>query len=102
MTTDQFNSAMETVLEWGPERMKTDDERLAVRCPGMSPKERAEAIRVCGQVTSRAYEYAAKAKSGGTHLVIKALRKEWPGLSSENASRAVSQAMYYHWRETGE
>lgn len=102
MTPKQFAAGMESILEWGPQRQKSDDERLAERCPEMSPREREATLKECAQVTSRAYGYAEKIKRGQMDDARSALRNEWPMLTEEHAAQAFTQAMYYHWKDTGE
>jgi len=98
MTAHQFNAAMAATMEWGE---GTPDHRLAVQCPEMSPAEREAALAECRKVTDRAYELAPGVKSGrneGSPLLMRA----FPMLNEEQAQRAISQALYYHWRDTGE
>ncbi|MBN9503196.1 hypothetical protein ABT09_03755 [bacterium SCN 57-13] len=93
---------MEVVLEWGAQALAPVHERLAHRLPEMTAQEREALVSQCRMVTERAYDYAGKIKAGLMNNAIDALREEWPMLSQENAGHAFTQAMYYHWKDTGE
>lgn len=98
MTPGQFNAAMWAAMEWGE---GTPDQRLAQRCPEMSPAEREAAFAQCRQVTDKAYSLAPGVKSGGNDG-SPVLMQAFPMLEKEMAQRAITQALYYHWRDTGE
>ena len=95
---------MDVVLQWGPERMTPEPERLRalVKSP-ISDDEVTEALREAQKVLSHAEQVAPKLKQG---LFAKSgdrtLRDKWPWLSQEQAAQAINQGMYFHWRDTGE
>lgn len=94
-------AAMDVVLTWGPERMRPEIDRLRDSFPGIDDGSAKRALAEASRVLREAEDGAAVAKSSGVHQLENALRKDRPWLTSDQAGRAVSQGMYYHWRETG-
>lgn len=99
-----MRAAMDVILQWGPERMKPEADRLRSLVKGqVSDDEVAEALREAQKVLSHAEQLAPNLKQG---LFAKSgdrtLREKWPWLTKEQASQAINQGMYFHWRDTGE
>ncbi len=92
---------MDVVLAWGPERIRPELDRLCDTLPDLDEATASEALREAHKVLSEAETGASSAKSGGQHLLERALREKRPWLTPEQASKAVTQGMYYDWRENG-
>lgn len=96
------SAAMDVVLTWGPERSRPEMDRLRDKFPDVDDATASEALKDAARVLSEAESGAASAKSGNQRGLENALRKNRAWLTAEQASQAVNQGMYYHWRETGE
>lgn len=92
---------MDVILQWGPERMTPEPERLRSRVrENLSDQEVEQALSEARKVLSHAESIAPNLKQGGGSG-NQSLQQKWPWLTSEQASQAISQGMYFHWRETG-
>lgn len=92
---------MDVVLTWGPERMVPEIDRLRKRQPALTDNELKQALSEAWKVLGEAEAHAPAVKSGGSGA-SQALMRNRPWLTAEQASQAISQGLYYHWRETGE
>lgn len=104
MSDKVLRAALDVILQWGPERMTPEAERVrALTKRPLSDDEVAEALMEAHRVLSYAEQLAPNLKRG---LVSKSgdrsLREKWRWLSQDQASRAINQGMYFHWRDTGE
>lgn len=95
-------AAMDVILTWGPERMRPEIDRLRASFPNLDEATAQDALREASRALSEAESGAASAKAGNQRQLEKSLRKDRPWLTADQASRAVNQGMYYHWRDTGE
>lgn len=101
-TADKIKSAaMEVVLTWGPERARPEIDRLRDSFPDVDDATAKEALSLAAKALSEAEAGAGSAKAGNQRGLEKTLRRDRPWLTADQASRAVNQGMYYHWRETG-
>lgn len=104
-TADKIRSAaVDVVLTWGPERVRPEIDQLRDSLPDVDDAEGGEALKAAWKVLSEAEAQAGNVKSGrmSESQLCAMLRKDRSWLTSDQAGRTVSQAMYYHWRETGE
>lgn len=99
-----MRAAMDVILQWGPERMTPEAKRLRslVKSP-LSDSEMTEALSEAQRVLSHAEQLAPSLKQGlSAKSGDRTLRDKWPWLTKEQASQAINQGMYFHWRDTGE
>ena len=95
-------AATKIVLQWGPERQTPEAERLRNAYPNLTDAEIQQALRAGHEVIQHAEELAPKIKERKLHSGSEVLRKKRPWLDDETADSAITQGLYYHWRETGE
>ncbi len=95
---------MDVVLLWGPERAIPEPDRLRVLVPRASDEDITDALRHAHKVLSEAIKLAPATKSSQMSVrhAVKQLREERPWLTANQANQAISQAQYFHWRDTGE
>jgi len=92
--------ALDVVLTWGPERMIPELERLREKQPDATEQELKEALEIGHQVLSYAEKLAGGIKANQVNGERKLLEK-YPWVTKSQSSHVITQAMYYHWRETG-
>ena len=100
MNNRVLSDAMDVVLQWGPERMVPEDDRLRQKHPSLTDDEVRLALAEAWKVMTEAEALVPGIKRGtreGSNL-----RLERPWLSEEQAGRAINQGLYSHWRDTGE
>jgi hypothetical protein len=97
-----LNEAMDVVLQWGPERMVPETDRLRQKYPDLSEDEAGKALAQAWKVLGVAESLASDIKSGVETDATSKLQEGRPWLTDEQASRAINQGLYSHWRETGE
>lgn len=96
-------AATEVVLQWGPEALRPKDVRLRERFPHLTDEQVKYAISEGQRVLGDAEALAPRIKKGPMdESGNETLRKSRPWLSEEAAGHAITQGLYYHWRDTGE
>ncbi len=97
-----IRTAMDVVLTWGPERMVSEEDRLLIQHPELSPEQVQEALAEAHRVMRESESLAPGIKRGLLNSGHKELRRRWPWLTKDQAERVINQGLYYHWRDTGE
>ena len=97
-----FRDAMDVVLQWGPERMVPEADRLRQKHPDLSEDEASHALAQAWKVMGEAEGLAPDIKRGVESRATFKLQQGRPWLTDEQAGRAINQGLYSHWRETGE
>jgi hypothetical protein len=71
--------------------------------PGMGAVAVRAVLARCAELEQMASGFAPLIKRGGRSqgAVIKKLEQALPGLEPELAQQAISQALYFHWRDEG-
>lgn len=95
-----LRDALDVVLTWGPERMTPEVERLREKQPNTVDEELHEALQTAHQVMSHAERLAPEVKSNSVNGE-RSLREEYPWVTRSQASRAIQQGMYFHWKDSG-
>lgn len=95
-----LRDALDVVLTWGPERMTPEVERLREKHPGTADEDLHEALQVAHQVMSHAERLAPDVKSNSVNGE-RQLAEEYPWITRSQASRAIQQGMYFHWKDSG-
>lgn len=93
---------MDVVLTWGPERSIPESDRLRGLYPGLTDAQIQAALAEAWKVMGEAEIFAPEIKRGISTNALERLRRDRPWLTEDQASRAISQGLYSHWRDTGE
>lgn len=92
--------ALDVVLTWGPERMTPEVERLRQKQPSATEQELQDALQEAHRVISFAEQLAGGMKANQVNGERR-LCDEFPWVKKSQVSHVITQAMYYHWRDTG-
>lgn len=96
-------SALEVVLTWGPERSTPEADRLLARHPGLDAATVTDALAEAHRVLTEAEGLAPGIKGTGPSTTTRRrIRRDHPWLTGDLLDRVVNQALYHHWRDTGE
>jgi hypothetical protein len=95
-------AAMDVVLTWGPERSIPEADRLRDHHPEITDSQVQAALAEAWRVMGQAESFAPDIKRGISTNAHEILRRDRPWLTEDQASRAISQGLYSHWRDTGE
>jgi hypothetical protein len=102
MSDSVLTDAMDVVLQWGPDRMVPEADRLRRKHPNLSDDEAGQALAQAWKVMGEAEAFAPGIKRGSETNATSRLQAGRPWLTDDQASRAINQGLYSHWRETGE
>jgi hypothetical protein len=100
ISADDLRAALDVVLTWGPERSTPEPERLAELRPNLDVNLIQQSLSEAHSVLCSAEELAGGAKAG-SGPGVSVLLDRFPWLTEDRAQSAMSQGMYFHWRETG-
>ena len=97
-----LNLALHIHMEWGPELMRAEDERLQERCRGLDASEAAGIIAEAQAAASLGYrivyddwdEARASELQAAARAAVEAAH---PWVDEDNMSHLLSQAAYYAW-----
>ena len=102
VSDEVLRAATMVVLTWGPERSMPEPERLLQQFPDLSEDQVAIALNEGHRVLSEATDLAEGIKDGSIPKSgNQTLRDSRPWLTESLAGSAITQGLYFHWRETG-
>ena len=99
MDTTLLNAAMQLAMEWGADFMKPTQERLRKQSPTLADKELDDYNTAAQAAMKFGHDYVSKHPGCTGQALAAALRKTFPWVSDENASRVYSQGCYYAWKD---
>ena len=102
MSDAVLTDAMDVVLQWGPDRMVPEADRLRRKHPKLTDDEVREALAQAWKVMGEAEAFAPDIKRGKETNATSKLQAGRPWLTDDQAGRAINQGLYSHWRDTGE
>ena len=98
---DNFNRGLSVFIQWGPERARPIEQRLAEALPSHSAAQIAQLIKDYGRIESTANQIVT-AMVEARQPEAEARRRVAeidPRLSADNAAHLFTQARYWAWKD---
>ena len=102
-------TALDVVLQFGPDRRRPENERLRERLPAVNEADRAAVLATAHEVETRAYDLipgrlertrlSAEESRAAFEAAVTTLGEEFPVLSDDLLRRVLNQANYWHLRD---
>ena len=98
---DRWNAGLLAYIEWGPQRSKPDEQRVAEAMPGVSSAQIAELVEEFGRIDSAAHRIVIEMleQKLGEEIGRRRVAEIDPRLSADNAAMLFTQARVSAWRD---